>query len=1036
MRRTLPYFLMLLLTAYAAHADTTSSSSDWDASYSHPKGYDNSDKSTWCAAKTSPASHSFSNRLFNDWWQVEFTTPKSVGSIYMRSGWYDTNKGMLNGFKVRNFVWAYQTEGTTSWVRIPETDMYAARYQLVFRFSPIQNVKRMRLYIMREPDELLFTGSDAPCLREATFYPTQSEKIDTTPWIASVSLPENEHAFKATDWKGGCLTSQMKETVIGIQSTKDVDLYDTFWVGEFNKEKVLGVIGSDDKPLTGSAGATDSGPGRKLIVDNKRIPIGEFRSSTGYSSWIMHEPRPSGLILSGTHLEWDQVNPYLLAGLYNYINENYRNIAILGICGGHQYLVQQFTHPTFEDFKTEFTTDNINQNVVTCINLPYIAQGVNAKDPRFVDIFQNPENPIQMGCGQYGWIDLQILNTDPLFYNVDNRFNGRLMNRDSVNWENKAVSDRFDLLVTYLDGHTYNYADKATSPSTYKETNYHAPAQSIKLKGYPIYGTQFHPDYACGAVGVDTVRIVDGPNDWKNSLQILRNFALISYNQGTSIPYLVPSLSINSPLNGGTGPVAVPYNQPIHFSATAKSGNGQEVNHFQWWHNNGVSCPPVKAGTNYGTILTRTATAHGTYGFNKTAKEFGAGIHKIDVWASASGIEGISGNWACKTVTIEVLPQLAINSPSNNSKIPLANDIVFTATGNSDIGQTVKQYQWWINNGVSCPQVVTGANYGTKFKEVSDAPGTYSFSKKASDFGVGKQKVDVWANLASSDTASKWVCQTIHFEVIQPTSLPPPSFSITGVQSGSQTVSLSTTISGASIHFTNDGTNPTAASQKYVSPFSVTGKKVIKAMTAKTGYANSEVAIEAIMLDCIHAADKECNGCVDMNEFIIYLDRFKKENIPLTGVLEVLKLYKKGCHSEPYCHKPSSSSNYQYLASELGSTAELSPGWFLGAQKGAGIGLLYKSTNQIDVPVETLFGANSMYGCANQVESVWHYDFSKGTWSAFFPGNPGMSDLSLIRNGEIYSINMKGACILKHPNQGSFWKSEACPKECIMGICV
>lgn len=72
-----------------------------------------------------------------------------------------------------------------------------------------------------------------------------------------------------------------------------------------------------------------------------------------------------------------------------------------------------------------------------------------------------------------------------------------------------------------------------------------------------------------------------------------------------------------------------------------------------------------------------------------------------------------------------------------------------------------------------------------------------------------------------------------------------PVFSIIGgTYSGSFSVSLSTTTSGASIYYTVDGTVPTSASLVYTNPVVITATATLKAIAIKSGLADSYVSKE------------------------------------------------------------------------------------------------------------------------------------------------------------------------------------------------
>jgi hypothetical protein len=63
-----------------------------------------------------------------------------------------------------------------------------------------------------------------------------------------------------------------------------------------------------------------------------------------------------------------------------------------------------------------------------------------------------------------------------------------------------------------------------------------------------------------------------------------------------------------------------------------------------------------------------------------------------------------------------------------------------------------------------------------------------------------------------------------------------------GTYTGSVTVTISDATSGATIHYTTDGSTPTTSSAVYTTPLTFTQTTTLKAMAAATGMTNSAVA--------------------------------------------------------------------------------------------------------------------------------------------------------------------------------------------------
>ena len=92
--------------------------------------------------------------------------------------------------------------------------------------------------------------------------------------------------------------------------------------------------------------------------------------------------------------------------------------------------------------------------------------------------------------------------------------------------------------------------------------------------------------------------------------------------------------------------------------------------------------------------------------------------------------------------------------------------------------------------------------------------------------------------MADSDVAS--AAYTILAKVATPTFSP-----AAGAYTGTQSVIISNATAGSTIYYTTNGTNPTTASTVYSAPITISSSCTIKAMAAKSGMTNSDVASAA-----------------------------------------------------------------------------------------------------------------------------------------------------------------------------------------------
>ena len=469
------FFLMLLALPVSVHAHSAIlavDASSFQSGFAPSAALDQNPTTAWCAAQTptSTAPVTLDGESFGDWWEVELSDA-TVGAIHMKSG-LPTGES-LAGHKIRNFVWAYQLQNQSDWHKIAETNLYANRYQLILRFKPVAHISRIRLLIRkRDSEERKVLGANNPCLREVAFHVETDAKITTAPWFYAVSTwEEGANTFaplKHWDWRTFRIEGSLQKTIAELNGKAlDPDTFDEMWAGEMAQ-----------------------------------------------ATWLTLEPKPTAFLFSGNYKDYDQVNPETFAGFYNFVRTNYNTYPMFGACGGHQLLAMAFTHETFQEFRSEFATDNMDQTVVTCATNPaYKCGNRSAQDCCYEGGAVEPFKPLVPNVPglaipnayQTPRVDM-LLNLLPPHAG----FTAYLYHSDYVN--PAKIAPRFDLIATYP---AHAAVLSHANPSL---------VQAMKLKNYPVYGSQFHFDE-------NQAGNCDRQAGYRDMDRVLKNFALIAMNQ-------------------------------------------------------------------------------------------------------------------------------------------------------------------------------------------------------------------------------------------------------------------------------------------------------------------------------------------------------------------------------------------------------------------------------------------------------------------------------------------------------------------------
>lgn len=154
--------------------------------------------------------------------------------------------------------------------------------------------------------------------------------------------------------------------------------------------------------------------------------------------------------------------------------------------------------------------------------------------------------------------------------------------------------------------------------------------------------------------------------------------------------------------------------------------------------------------------------------------------------------------------------------------------------GNAVRGTNVQQYGY--HGGLPQQWTIRSAENGTFYIQPR-CSGHYVDVANGSTADGTNVWTTVWMGGAA---AQRWV-----FVPVEKQSLAPPTSSVPSgseVKSGTK-VTLLVNESGAAVHYTLDGSNPTKASARYSAPIAIEKDITIKAMAVKEGFADSDTAV-------------------------------------------------------------------------------------------------------------------------------------------------------------------------------------------------
>ena len=245
-------------------------------------------------------------------------------------------------------------------------------------------------------------------------------------------------------------------------------------------------------------------------------------------------------------------------------------------------------------------------------------------------------------------------------------------------------------------------------------------------------------------------------------------------------------------------------------------------------------------------------TATGVAGSNNIATNAGNGIYNFGDGTTSTdrAVGGLSSSTASKSVNI-------FTSLTNSDALNTINSLAISynvekyRNGSNAAGFVIQLY--YSPDGLTWTPA--GADFTTSFAADADntgfttAPGTITNVSKNFLITVapGGTLYLAWNySVASGSTTTN--AQALGIDDISVTAnfvsgvVATPVFSpVAGTYYVPQTVSISTTTSGATIYYTTDGSTPTTSSTQYTSAISLSSTTTLQAIAIKSGVANSSI---------------------------------------------------------------------------------------------------------------------------------------------------------------------------------------------------
>ncbi len=271
-----------------------------------------------------------------------------------------------------------------------------------------------------------------------------------------------------------------------------------------------------------------------------------------------------------------------------------------------------------------------------------------------------------------------------------------------------------------------------------------------------------------------------------------------------------------------------------------------------------VGCIKLGSSSAAGNI---TKTAMGTDVAGKTLtitfklKKYGSDTGKVTLSLTNGGTLGgtysniaPNANWTSYTATVTNAKSNTTIKFATSSKRVYLDDVVITYPSSATVATPTFSPAGGSYSSTQSVTISSATSGATIYYTTDGSTPTTSSSVYSSAISVSStttiKAIAVKSGMTNSEVA------TATYTISTATVATPTASSTTGTYNANQSVTLSCGTSGATIHYTTDGTTPTASSPTYSSAISVTQTTTIKAIAIKSGMTNSAVATFTYTLKC------------------------------------------------------------------------------------------------------------------------------------------------------------------------------------------